>query len=69
MKNQKINFFFFNKVEEKKITYEKFIHLLGLKKNIGVCFAFKLSMFEFELKFDMLEIWSFTHCKVWIKKI
>ena len=45
-----INFFFFNKVEEKKITYEKFIHLLGLKKNIGVCFAFKLSMFEFEFK-------------------
>ena len=47
MKNHNF-FFFFNKVEEKKITYEKFIHLLGLKKNIGVCFAFKLSMFEFE---------------------
>ena len=43
-------YIYFNKVEEKKITYEKFIHLLGLKKKIGVCFAFKLSMFEFEFK-------------------
>ena len=33
LKNHKINFFFFfNKVEEKKITKEELIHLLSFKK-------------------------------------
>ena len=41
-KNHKINFF--NKVEEKKITEEEFIPLLGLKKKKKVCTTFIVFM-------------------------
>ena len=33
MKNHKINFFFFNKVEEKKITEKELIPLVAVKIN------------------------------------
>ena len=50
MKNHKIIFIYiyiyiyFNKVKEKKITEEELIPLVGLKKNIGVCTTFIVSM-------------------------
>ena len=48
MKNHKIIYIYiFNKVEEKKITKEELIPLLGFKKKkkkIGVCIAFIVFM-------------------------
>ena len=49
MKNHKIIFYLFNKVEEKKIIEEQLIPLhSALKKKIGICIAFIVFMINLE---------------------
>ena len=65
VKNHKINFFFFNKVEEKKITEEELIPLNGLNIYIyiyiyiGACItfiAFMINLTNLEINYQRLSL-------------
>ena len=59
MKNHKINFFL-NKIEEKKITEEELIPLLGFKNiYIGVCttiIVFMINLANLEINYQCLSL-------------